>query len=135
MAVVSFATTSSDAFTSPLDGIKGVFTITLCIYFFYDQLKKTDSFLLYTTQTFWIVIAFLIYIAGTFFLYLLAQNQIHEKSFQNNYEIINSSFIIIKNILLCVAMTMAPPPLNVSNDPDEFLKEDWNNFQSQKKLN
>lgn len=135
LAVANYFLTDSDSITSPIDGIKGVFTICLCIYFFYNQLKGYDSSLLYTTQRFWIIIAFLIYVAGTFFLYLLAENRIKDKGFQVNYFIINSSFIIIKNILLCVAMTMAPPPPTVSNDPDEFLNEDWNNFQSQKNLN
>ncbi len=132
LAIINFVATSAESITSPLDGIKGIFTIGLCIYFFYSQLKKADSFLLYTTQRFWIIIAFLIYVAGTFFLYLLAQSQMENEVFKINYAIINSSFIIIKNILLCIAMTMAPPPPAVSNNPDEFLNEDWNNFQSQK---
>lgn len=132
LAFINYILTSGESITSPIDGMKGIFTIALCIYFFYSQLKKSDNFLLYTTQRFWIIIAFLIYVAGTFFLYLLAQKQIQDRVFQSNYVIINSSFIIIKNILLCVAMTMAPPPPAVSDDPDEFLNEDWNNFQSQK---
>ncbi len=132
---ISFFSASIYSITSLLDGIKGVFTISFCIYFFYDQLRKPDSILLYTTQLFWIIIAFLIYVAGTFFLYLLAENEIENPAFRNNYVIINSAFIIIKNILLCVAMTMTPPPPTTATDPDKFLSEDWSNFQSQNKLN
>lgn len=56
-----------EAFNSTIAGVAQVLIISMCIYYFYYQLKQPNTFLIYTTQNFWIIIAFLIYVSGTFF--------------------------------------------------------------------
>jgi hypothetical protein len=91
---------------SIVSGVECIIVFFLCIYYLYSQIKGTDSLLIYSTFNFWIVIAFLIYFSGTFFLYLMADRMMSNPAFQKLYFIINISFNILKNILLCVAMTM-----------------------------
>ena len=74
--------------------------------YLFIEIKGTNNLLIYSTFNFWVVIAFLIYFSGTFFLYLMTEKLMSNPSFQKLYLIINISFNIIKNILLCVAMTM-----------------------------
>ncbi len=62
--------------------------------------------MIYSTFNFWIIITFLIYFSGTFFLYIMTENMVYNKDFQIQYLIINSCFSILKNLLLCIAMTM-----------------------------
>ena len=93
-------------FDSFASGIESIIIITLCIYYLFSQIKGSNSSLIYSTFNFWVVIAFLIYFAGTFFLYLFADNMISNPSFHKIYFIINITFNILKNILLSVAMTM-----------------------------
>ena len=92
-----------DSFTI---GIESIIVILLCISYLLIQIKKTNNFLIYSTFNFWVIITFLIYFSGTFFLYLLTDHSRNNPSFQKLYFIINISFNILKNILLCVAMTM-----------------------------
>lgn len=92
-----------DSFTS---GIEFIIIILLCIYYLFTQLKGSTNLLIYSTFDFWIIITFLIYFCGTFFLYIMTESMRESVSFQKYYFVINISFNILKNILLCVAMTM-----------------------------
>lgn len=92
-----------DSFTI---GIESIIIFLLCIYYLFSEIKESNSLLIYSTFNFWVVIAFLIYFSGTFFLYLVTNRMAANPSFQKLYFIINISFNILKNILLCVAMTM-----------------------------
>ena len=87
-------------------GIESIIIILLCIGYLFIQLRKPSNLFVSSTFDFWVVIAFLIYFAGTFFLQILTESMRENASFQLQYGIINNSFNILKNILLSVAMTM-----------------------------
>ena len=87
-------------------GIESIIILLLCIYYLVAQLKSSYNLLLYSSFNFWVVITFLIYFSGTFFLYIMAESMRESVAFQKQYFIINISFNILKNLLLCVAMTM-----------------------------
>ena len=87
-------------------GIECIIILFLCISYLFIQLRGSNSLLIYSTFDFWVVITFLIYFSGTFFLYILAQSMGRDVAFQRQYFIINISFNILKNILLSVAMAM-----------------------------
>ena len=113
----------SKSFTS---GIQAVLILSMCIYYFFDQLKNPKFFLIYNNFNFWIIISFLIYVAGTFFLYIMAENIVPSKSFWRSYVIINFSFNLLKNILLSVAMLMREEKSVANNYSSMSLKDDWN---------
>lgn len=92
-----------DSFTI---GIEYIIIFILCISYLIIQLKRSNSSTIYSSFNFWVVITFLIYFCGTFFLYLMTNSISHTASFRKQYLIINISFNILKNILLCVALTM-----------------------------
>ena len=113
-----------------------VLIIAMCIYYFFDQLKDSNTLLIYSSINFWIVIAFLIYLSGTFFLYIYADSMINDKAFIQQYIIINSSFGILKNILLGVAMLMKPTQKdNQTLFPEDTLNADWSSNRSLHNLN
>jgi hypothetical protein len=78
----------------------------LSMAYLFSQVRSNNSLLVYSTFNFWVVISFFIYFSGTFFLYLMTEKMMVNISFQKMYFIINISFNILKNLLLCVAMTM-----------------------------
>jgi hypothetical protein len=126
----------SSSFSSIIAGVECVIIISLCIYYFFDQLKDANTLLIYSSINFWIVIAFLIYLSGTFFLYIYADSMINDKAFIQQYIIINSSFNLLKSILLGVAMLMKPKsnqPQNIF--PEDRLSTDWNSNQTLHNLN
>ena len=87
-------------------GIETIIVILLCAYYLLSQVKGANSLLIYSTFDFWVIITFLLYFSGTFFLYLFTDRMLKSHEFQKIYFIINISFNIMKNLLLCVAMTM-----------------------------
>ena len=109
----------------------------MCIYYFFDKLKQPDTALIYASTNFWIIISFLIYLSGTFFLYLYSDsNMLENKVFQRQYIMINSSFYILKNVLLGIAMLMKPDKNNgQAIFPEDRLNADWDTNQSLQNLN
>lgn len=105
-------------FDSITSGIECIIVFFLCISYMFIQLKGANTLTIYSTFDFWVVITFLIYFSGTFFLYILAQSMGRDVSFQKQYFIINITFNILKNILLCIAMTMK---LNESVKPQKAV--------------
>ena len=112
-------------FDSITSGVESILIILMCIYYLIVQIKGSNNLLVYSTTSFWIIITFLIYLSGTFFLYIMAENMINDRNFRIQYTFINSAFYIIKNILLSVAMLMKPtqskPQLNKNNDRDDLF--------------
>ena len=115
---------SLDSFTI---GIESILIIVFSIYYLFTNLKDSVNFSIYSTFDFWIVITLLIYFAGTFFIYLLVESNKGNMEFRKIYVILNSSFNIIKNVLLATAMCMKMKPtipdthkLNIDLD-DDFI--------------
>lgn len=120
-----FLINQMNAFDSITSGVESIFIILLCIYYLAVQLKGSNNLFVYSTSNFWIVITFLIYLSGTFFLYIMTENMIKDRAFRIQYLIINSSFNILKNVLLSIAMLMKEAPPNeqakrIKNWDDKF---------------
>ena len=101
-----FFISNTKSFDSIASGIESLIILLLCIYYLFSQVKGTNNLLIYSTYNFWIIVTFLIYFSGTFFLYLMTESMMNDIHFQKLYFIINASFNILKNILLSVAMCM-----------------------------
>lgn len=115
-------------------GAEAILIITLCMYYFYEQIKEPNIILIYTQQSFWIIIAFLFFQSGTFFVYLYLEKVLLSEAYINLYSSINSFFAIFKNILFSIAM-LKMPEVKVSSDfPNENFMPDWNNIQSLKNV-
>lgn len=78
-----------------------ILVILFSLIYFYHQLNKPESFFVYSLPSFWIVIAILLYKAGTFFLFLYS-NSLNQTDLANFY-LFDSIFYIIQNILFAVA--------------------------------
>lgn len=103
----------------------------MCIYYFFDQLKQTNNLAIYTSINFWVIIAFLIYLSGTFFLYIYADAMLSDKVFLKIYLIINSSFYILKNVLLAIAMLMKPNNTTHQHSfPEDRLSAEWGSLNT-----
>jgi hypothetical protein len=111
-----------DSFTS---GVESIIILLLCAYYLFSQIRGSNSLLIYSTFEFWVVITFLIYFSGTFFLYLMTDRMRENLNFQQLYFIINISFNILKNILLSVAMTMRLNSINKQSKTLPKLDDDF----------
>ena len=130
-----FFITNEKTFNSITASVQAVLIIGLCLYYFFDQLKQPTPMVINTSINFWIIIAFLIYLSGTFFLYLMAENMIKDRAFYKQYAIINSSFNVIKNVLLSVAMLMKSGSSPKDQFPEANLDAAFPDINTLKNLN
>lgn len=93
---------------------ENIFVIVFAIYYYYEQIFELNTPFIYKVSRFWVVTAYFITAAGTFFL-LLYITSFNPKVQQLIY-VLNYIFVIIRTILLCIAM---------------FIKNN-NNLQKQK---
>lgn len=92
------------------------------LYFFYEKVQTYTTIPIYQNKIFWIGVAFTIYCAGNFFLFLYANNVTKNAEFLYYYTLIYSTFTILKNILLSIGIIIKQPDFN-AKDPD-FLTQD-----------
>lgn len=91
----------------------------LVIFYYYEQIIIINSAFIYGESIFWIVTAFFIYTAGTFFLYLFIPSfDLAEQ--QKYYDGFNSIFTILRTILISVAIFVKKD--NGKNDSNNFNK-------------
>jgi hypothetical protein len=126
-----FLVNKMNAFDSIAIGVEDILIILMCIYYLVVQIRGTHDLLVYSTANFWIIITFLIYLSGTFFLYIMTPDMIDDPKFHKQYTIINAAFYVLKNILLSVAMLMKTTPpknqLQKNNDWDDLLSYNLKN--------
>jgi hypothetical protein len=99
-----------------------LFFLILIIYFFFEKIKQDANEPLFSTFIFWFSVAFLINFSGNFLLFIYSETSKKEPDFNTNYTIIYSTVTIIKNILLCLAITMKENHSHNSNNGNDFLK-------------
>ena len=96
---------SNQIFDSLAMGISALIILIFCTYFIANKIKRSNSLTFYTTFHFWIVITFLIYFSGTFFLYIMLESFGRNPEYQQAYNWFIVSFITLKNVMLAVAMS------------------------------
>lgn len=90
------------SFDSLTISIEILVIIGFSVYYLFEQLKNPQTLFIYSSPVFWCIIAILIYLAGTFFLFTLAES-LPEKE-REGYWFINYIFNTLKYILFTVAM-------------------------------
>jgi len=88
-------------FYSTIATIEAIVLIVLSIVGLYDLIKQPDLFFIYSSSQFWIIVAFLFFLAGTFFLTIILENL--SKVEANKYWSINLIFNTLKNMLFAIA--------------------------------
>lgn len=106
--------TPSIAYTPLL--VECLFFILLIIYFFFEKLKQDVVEPLFSSFIFWFSVAFLLNFSGNFLLFVYSETSTNDPDFKTNYTIIYSTVTIIKNLLLCFAISMKENPTKISNN-------------------
>ncbi len=83
-------------------GIETILILIFSFYFLYEQMKDVSNLFIYNSHPFWIVVGMMIYLAGSFFIYIYA-SQLPTKEIAK-YWIFTNIFSIIKNILFTIAL-------------------------------
>ncbi|HMO33239.1 MAG TPA: hypothetical protein PKE07_09575 [Lacibacter sp.] len=102
--LVLFLLKGHNNFDSLAVALEEFFIIGYSIRYFYERLSTIDTLFLYATSSFWAVVGMLIYSAGTFFIYLFADNWWDDAMFASQYRFIHIFTSIIKNIILSLSI-------------------------------
>ncbi len=101
--VYDFVLTPYDAYDPIPSVVCFLIILIYCIIFLYEKVTDSSVPYFYFTSTFWVVVAIIVYCAGTFFALVYAQNYLEGKK-TSEYDVIHDSLYIIKNFILIVAM-------------------------------
>lgn len=94
-------------FQSLIFSIENIIIIPFCVLYFYEQINKPDTFFIYLSKSFWIILGIIIYVTGTLFVFMYVDSL--PKSEQYKYWIINLIFNTIKNILFAIGIAIKKP--------------------------
>ena len=80
----------------------------------------------YQRAIFWISVAFIINFSGNFFLFLYSKNSYIDDAFKRQYTIIYTTVTVLKNVLLCISISIREKTENPSQS--NFLDIDLDSF-------
>ncbi|HOZ78939.1 MAG TPA: hypothetical protein PLY34_13175 [Ferruginibacter sp.] len=85
--------------------LEEIFFLVVILFSLYEKIKFFSEMPLYRIPSFWISLGFLIYFSGTLFLYLFSISVTNKDTlFIKQYNVVVMCFLIIKDILLCIAI-------------------------------
>lgn len=105
--------------------IEAFILITYALYYFYEQIERPQSFFIYQSPNFWIVLAILLYFTGTFFFFIYAESFNQEEVVA--YSALNYAINATKNILFAIGFLIKSNHSNKSDNRFEFPKDIFRN--------
>jgi hypothetical protein len=94
-------TTNFRSYDSIPIGIETILILLFSFYYLYEQMNDTSNFFIYTKYQFWLVIGFMIYLAGSFFVFIFASRI--GKNLLDQYWFLTNVFYSIMNILFSIS--------------------------------
>lgn len=92
--------------------IEFIVLLLLCLLYFFQKAKVSDTVFIYSTFEFWLVSALLIYCAGTFFSFFIPMSASEKEKDIIVFEYISRFGSIVKNILITIAFCINPAKLS-----------------------
>ena len=101
-------------------GIEAIFILIFSFYYLYEQMKDPENLFVYSRFSFWVVLGMMLYLAGSFFIYIYASRL--DASEVGKYWIFTNIFSILKNIFFTIAILLnANEKTNNNNKPSYKL--------------
>jgi len=99
--IVDIFTNSFSKFDSLPTGFESIIIIFFSILLLFEKLNSDN---LNFNYTIWISFALIIFFAGTFFLFILSQNNFSNSNFSDTYGYVVAIFNTLKNILFGIGI-------------------------------
>ena len=119
IVILHYQTGKSERIDSVPIGVETILILIYSFYYLYQEMNNVSTTFIYNRYTFWIVIGIMIYLGGSFFIYILANDA--ERSLLEQIWFLTFVFYIIKNIFFGIAIFMLAktnkPPLNKNLRP------------------
>ncbi len=89
-------------------GVETIFILVFSFYYLYEQMNDTFTLFIYTKPAFWVILGIVLYLAGSFFVYIFASYLTEDELAK--YWVITNIFSILKNIFFCIAIYINAHP-------------------------
>ncbi|MDQ3277122.1 MAG: hypothetical protein M3Q06_02275, partial [Bacteroidota bacterium] len=89
-------------------GVETIIILIFSYYYLYERMNDTTTLYVYSTFSFWIVIGMVLYLAGSFFIYIFADSL--PKADVDKYWIVTNVLSILKNIFFAIAIIVNSKP-------------------------
>lgn len=84
-------------------GIETILLLIYSFYYFYEQMNDiTTTTFIYNKHSFWIIVGFILYLGGSFFIYIFANHV--ERPVLDKYWFLTYLFYILKSILFIIGI-------------------------------
>lgn len=83
-------------------GVETIFILVYSFYYLYEQMNDTQNLFIYNKYQFWVITGIMLYLAGSFFIYISA-NQADAKNVIDYYWFLTHAFYILMNIFIGIA--------------------------------
>lgn len=104
--------------------VECILVIIFCVSFFYEQINNTEVSFVYASKKFWIIVAILIYLSATLFLFISSMYLTLEE--RREYWFINSISNFLKNVLLSIAFMLpnhkTTSPIKKDSFPHAYVR-------------
>jgi len=98
----------SSSFDSLPSGYAAILLIIFSIFSLYELIRTSDQSFLYDKSKFWFTTGYVMYFAGTFFIFISAQNNFQNPIYFSFFQSLNDFFSIVRNILFSVGFIIKP---------------------------
>jgi hypothetical protein len=103
-------------------GIETILIFIYSFYYLYEQMNNTNNLFIYSHYAFWITSGIMIYLAGSFFIYIFA-NLVDTQTL-SKYWFLTNALYVLKNIFFGIGMLTHLKPhskLPTSPEPHPYL--------------
>lgn len=83
-------------------GIETILILIFSFYYLYEQMNEPSSLFIYNKYAFWVIAGIMIYLAGSFFIYIFAYQV--SQHLLNQYWMLTNVVTIVRNILVIIAI-------------------------------
>jgi hypothetical protein len=95
-------------FVSYIRAITYSLILMYCLMYFYEQMRFPQSIFIYSQRSFWGISGFLLFAAGTFFVFLFDQFSSHVDGFLEQYVYVHGLLFIVRNIFFSISIFIKP---------------------------
>ncbi len=114
--VLPFLIKVSETTNSIITTLNTVFILLFCLLYFFEQIRFPKTMFIYTQSSFWSIVGFLVFSAGTFFIFWYNNIIKQSEVFENQYIIIHAVIYMLRNILFSIAFTIKPTNQHLSEN-------------------
>jgi hypothetical protein len=83
-------------------GVETLLILLFCFYYFYEQMNDLDNHYIYNRYHFWITIGIMLYLAGSFFIYIFANHV--DKDTRSQFWFLTYFFYVVKNSFFIIGL-------------------------------